>query len=538
MFSAPVLARIESDGVEGAAASYGFDIGGGGWGRGGASGSKSPGGLSASGMARLYDHRRLRRNVRDAMYDSVQCRGIVQRYADLIADTGLKLRLEPNARILGIDAQTASEWADEQSERFHLWAQSKDSSADGVNNFYQNQHLYAFQQQRDNDLFVRLHYKSDRALISPLQIQFIDADQIGGCAYTATDGFQYALDGIHRDGDGRETRYDVAIWDGRQYKWVTVPAVSGKRRMMLHGFTPEYAGQGRGYSRLAHALAEFESLTDFSAAQIAKAINQSQFGFYTKPSKDGPASNPLSDFMATAGPRPSSYIGANPNPSVAAADGPIVDFRLLNEFTMRQPGAMWVANLMSGEDMKPVDSTAPADGFDRFVDAFVTHLAASVSMPIEVLLMKFGQNYSASRATLVLLWRVLGMWRAEMAADFLNPVVEAWLAEEIAAGRATAPGWSDPRMRAAWTQCRWIGAPVPSIDPLKEAKADQARTEMGHMTLDDGALNFNGSNGASNRAKLAREIPELTPPPWSKAWTGNDRSEDNDEPGTGRPDAE
>jgi capsid protein len=86
-------------------------------------------------------------------------------------------------------------------------------------------------------------------------------------------------------------------------------------------------------------------------------------------------------------------------------------------------------------------------------------------------------------------------------------------------------------MRAAWLQCRWIGAPVPSIDPLKEAKADMSRTDMGHLTLDDGALNFNGSSGTSNRAKLAREIPELTPAPWSAAW-GTDRSEEDGEPGS------
>ena len=44
---------------------------------------------------------------------------------------------------------------------------------------------------------------------------------------------------------------------------------------MTHGFSQEYAGQGRGYSRLHFALQEFQNLTDFTSAQIKKAINES-----------------------------------------------------------------------------------------------------------------------------------------------------------------------------------------------------------------------------------------------------------------------
>jgi capsid protein len=314
------------------------------------------------------------------------------------------LRLEPNARLLGLDPEYAAAWADEMSERFHLWAGSKDSSVDGVNNFYQSQHMYAFLQQRDNDIFVRMHYKSDPSLISPLQIQILDPDQVGGAAYTATDGYLATGDGIVRDADGREVSYEVSVWDAGQgtYRRVNVPArdsASG-RRIMLHGFQPEYAGQGRGFPLLSHALQEFEQITDFSQAQIQKAINQSNLVFYTKPSKDAPASMPLQDFLAPASPRPSAVLGANPTDAGAFTDEPVVKFELLREATVRQSGSVYVAGLMGGEDLRPVENTAPSESYDRFVDAFVTHLAASVSMPVEVLLMKFGANDSASRAAL------------------------------------------------------------------------------------------------------------------------------------------
>lgn len=486
-------------------------------------GDKSPAGLSHSGMGRIYDGSTLRRNVRDAMYDSVHCKTIVQRFADTQAGSGLRLRMQPNFRVLGITREEAESWAADTSDRFHLWAKSHSSSIDGVNNFYENQHLFAVYQHRDNDTFIRLHYSDEPELISPVQIQFIDPEQICGWDFTSTDGFQFNSDGIQRDKNGKEIAYKIFVKKTEmQYETTVIPAVGQSgRRHMLHCFVPEFAGQGRGIPTMAHSLQEFEGLTDFELSHIQKAIDQSIFSYYTKPSDDAPASNPLIDKTHEfSGPYPSSVLGANPDPTLASqATGlPAASFNPLPEFTKRTIGSTWVANLRPGEDIKAVPNTAPAEAFDSFVDTFVMHLSASVSMPVEALLMKFGQNYSASRATLVLLWRVINKWREIMAADFLNPVVEAWLSEEIAAGRITAPGWLDPRLRSAWMCCRWVGDPIPSIDPNKEADAAAKRAGLGHETLDDGALNYNGSSGESNRARLAEEVPELVVLPSSPGF--------------------
>jgi capsid protein len=286
---------------------------------------------------------------------------------------------------------------------------------------------------------------------------------------------------------------------------------------MIHGFQPEYAGQGRGFSRLAHAIQEFENLTDFSAAQIKKAINQSSITMYVEPSKDNDASNPFAGISSQygAGPLGGEDIEA-PAAPVSEENGPAVSYEMLPEATIRRPGSVAVFNLREGEKLRPFEGTAPAESFAAFVDAFAGHLAASMSIPLEIVLMKFGQSYSASRAALILFWRVAQIWREELATDFLNPVYAAWLSEEIAAGRISAPGWSDPRLRAAWLNSNWIGVPMPNIDPAKTAAADKAYIEMGAQDLDRVARNLNGSSGARNRAKLSRQIGELTPVPWTK----------------------
>jgi capsid protein len=191
---------------------------------------------------------------------------------------------------------------------------------------------------------------------------------------------------------------------------------------------------------------------------------------------------------------------------------------MLDEFANRNPGAMWVATLQGGEDIGVINPNAPSDSFGTFFEAFASNLGQSMSIGYEAVMLKFGENYSASRALLVLLWRVLKMFTAGAAADFYNPVVEMWLAEEIAAGRTKAPGWNDPRLKAAWCLARWIGSSIPSIDPKKEAEAAKSRMETGSTTGDDEALQYNGSNGEANRAQLKKEYQNLPVAPFSKNY--------------------
>lgn len=488
-------------------------------------GAKYPYGLSASGAGRSLDHRTLRRNARDAYHDTPQARALIDRFADTVVDIGLMLEAAPKAALLGIDPEQAENWAKDVEERFDSYARAKVQNRSETMTFYQAQRMYEIFQQRDNDVFVRLYYSPDRSLLNPVQFEFIDPDQIRGDAHTTTFGPTSGNDGIKRDSRGRELSYKIWIPEKNgsyKLKFVDVPRRGAKsgRVFMLHGYAAEYAGQGRGYSRLAHALQEFENITDFSLAHIKKAINQSNLTMYVKPSSDNPASNPFEDILTTSGAGPAAQqFGAAPAPAegaegvTAEAVAP-VSYCPLPEATIDTPGSTGVFNLQEGEDLKAFDGKAPSDSFNSFVDSFTAYLAASMSMPIEVLLMRFNSNYSASRASLIMFWRVAQIWREEMAADFLNPVYEMWLSEEIAAGRISAPGWSDPIMKAAWLNNRWIGSPMPNIDPMRTAKADQAYVTMGAQTLDRVARNLNGSSGSANRTKLKREYGELPPSPF------------------------
>lgn len=495
------------------------------------SGGKYPGGTDTPLAGITFNHWQLRQQARDVVHDSVQAGAMVYRFADTVVDSGLTIEPEPKSDILGITPEAAQAWSAKVRESFDLWASSKSQNRSGSMSFYQAEHLYQVYSERDNDQFTRLFYNSDRALLNPLQFELLDTNQIRGDAITSSLIIGKFQDGIERDAMGRETLYHIwaQLADSTPgYQSIDIPRLSPSGLPnMLHGFRPDYAGQGRGLSSLGASLQEFQDLTTFTLAEIQKAINHASINLYVKPSQNAPASNPF-ESIGTMPAGPSSIIAGAPGSisgagSAAVSTGPTVTYTPLEEAQFKQPG-VGVFNLDSGEDLKAFDSSSPTAEFAAFVESFCTYLCARHGMPIEILTMKFSDNYSASRATLLLFWRVAQMKRDAMDADFVAPIYEAWLSLEIAAGRISCPGWQDPRLKAAWLGHRLNGQPMPNIDPNATAKADQLYIEMGAQTLDDVARNLNGSSGKANRAKLAAEFEELRAAgqvPWAPTGLGS-----------------
>lgn len=486
------------------------------------SGAKWYGGLSRSGQSLNINHHAMRINSRMAYHDSPQARSIVDRYADVVVDTGLKLLPTPDADLLGISGEEAEKWADRVGRKFDLWMRSKDCMASGKMTGYQAQRLYEIFQQRDGEIFTRFYYGLDDKTASPLQFDFVDPSQLKGCAFTNTIGIDNGFDdGIKRDAYGKEISYSV--WVKRQngeYETQEIPARGESGRIhMIHGFAPEYASQGRGYSRIGHALQEFQNITDFSLSTIKKAISQSQITMFVEPSDDEDAINPLagiSQFGAAA-----DQFGSNPKPSADAQNveinnGPSVEYCPIPGANFNEPGSTGVYNLTKGSKLVPFQNSTPGESFDSFVNGFTSYITASTSMPLEVQLMKFNSNYSASRGALILFWRVAQIWRNEMDSDFITPLYEMYLSEEIAAGRESAFGWSDPALKAAWLSHDLQGSSIPNIDDKKAAQANEINLKLNATDLDRVAADTNGSNGKANRSKLTRQIKNVALMPWSK----------------------
>jgi lambda family phage portal protein len=504
----------------------------------GSDGSKWMYGLSSTGSSPIIDHYLTQQNARSAYHDSIPAHSIVNRYADTTIGKGLRLEATPDADALGRTPEELEKWSRDVEAKFHSWAKSKKSSRDECENFYQLQRASCVFYKRDGESFARFYRSRRRDLLNPLQLQFVDPSQVRGASFTSTYGFNdNENDGIIRDKAGRETGYMIYSYDKKTktYRPTEVPARGAKSKalQMVHIFRRDYAGQGRGYSPLQHAIQEFENHTDFTAAHIKQAINQSSIAMYVKPSKDEASSNPFDQITHNiAGPLDASLAPIPGVPDDEQID--FVNYHPVPEAILDKPGSNVIVGLNSGEDMGTINMTSPMDTYKDFVETFVSHLGASVGMPGEVLLMKFGNSYSASRALLVMFWRIVEMVRDELATDFFNPVYECWLEGEIAAGRIQAPGWSDPRLRQAWVNNQWIGDPMPNIDPMRTASADKLYAEIGATTIGRISRNLNGSTAKTNKATLKREYENFPIAPWNEkpepvAPSGGQKNPDDDD---------
>ena len=508
------------------------------------SGQKFQGGLPSPAHTLNIDSAEIRQNVRTLSHTSLQMRALIERDIDTVIAHGLNLASEPKHEMLKISPEEAESWGADTETRFELWAADRRASRNGMYNFFQAQRLMRKSLHRDGELFVMLSYHNDPTLISPLRFTILDPDQIREDAHTWTaTGFTSVTnkEGVIRNADGEEEAYKVWTQDSNGMQVMTqVPRVGRSGRvMMLHAIAgQDYAGQLRGISPLAICVQDLENILDFTMAQIQKAIHQSNIAFTTESSSDDPAVDPMGVIQPGFGPAAAAF-GNTPTPPPEAENvteeslEPV--YTAVSHTSVNRPGSIGVFSLPGKQKLKPFPDTSPSSMFNVFVDSYFAYIAAADGKSIEETLMRFNSNYSASRATLILTWRIAQQRRWELDYYILGPIYEMWLSEEIAAGRKNAPGWSDPRLRAAWIAHRYNGLSMPNIDPVKTAKAAKEYISMGAITLNDAAIEHNDSDAKSNRIKLKQEIQELRdigPMPWTssdnRASGDGNRNDDDD----------
>ncbi len=472
--------------------------------------SKYIGGMPESRVGAYLSHARVRREARQAIFDSPQAKSIVSRFIDLSIGTGLKLESIPVASILGISPEEAQAWGNDVEKKFDLFCRSKKQHRSGTMNLYQGQRFYEKTKQRDGDFFARHYYSNDKKLLSRLQFEFIDPDQIRGDTITTVQAFHIQKDGIIRNKQGVETGYQ--IWsqdpsDPSKFDKVDIPAVGSKsgRIMMTHSYVADYAGQGRGLSPLAGILQELRKLKDFELAHILKTIFQTTIAGVVEPSTEADSSMPFEDQMDSSASAGSLSEETQPTGSTTEAPEGLCS---VQHADLHEPGSVVMQNLKAGEKFNEF-SKAPVDNYAPFTDAYMTEASSSVNLPEELRKMKFGNSYSASRAVLLMFRDIAQIEQQECATDFMNPIYEMWLAEEIAAGRISAPGFSDPRLRMAWLNNTWVGPALLDIDPQRSAKAIETKLRMSLTTVEREAKQLNGSSGTANIANNAKVFPTL-----------------------------
>lgn len=437
----------------------------------------------------------LRQRSRDLYMGAPLATSAIKTNRTNIVGSGLKLKSRIDYEYLGLTQEKADKWERNVEREFAIWSNSFFCDTLRLNNFYELQQIALLSWLMNGDTFALIKYdKQTNYMPYGLRIHLIEADRVSTPDNMINQGVGKAengnkiLNGVEIDNNGGIVAYYICnqypnstINNGKK-EWVRVEAI-GERTgnpNILHIMESERCEQYRGVPYLAPVIESLKQITRYTEAELTAAVITGFFTAFIK-SEGNTSMNPLEVSI----------------PEEDQIDSSELSYEL-------GPGTINV--LRPGEDVVIADPKRPSSNFDSFVSSLAKYIGAALEIPYELLTKSFMASYSASRAALLEAWKAFKMRRAWFANDFCQPIYEIWLAEAVAKGRISAPGFfNDISIRKAWCGAEWTGPAPGQIDPVKEVEAAIKRIGQGISTREKETTELTGSDWDKNIIQLQRE---------------------------------
>lgn len=389
--------------------------------------------------------------------------GAINTNIDRVVGTGLALSSQPNRAILGWSVEQAIAWKKQVQAEFSLWADSPESDQAQTLNFYEQQALVLRATLESGDCFTLLP-DGARTATQPyaLRIQVLEADRCGNPfgqmdADAMSGGVRFGPTGAPAAYHVYDRHPGATYVGGKNIyagQWIDRLGRSGRRRI-CHHFRKLRPDMPRGTPYLAPIVDCIKQISRYSNAEIAAAVISAYFTVFI----ESDSGNPAPVFSGQPG-----------------AETPGADIGL---------GMGAVVGLAKGEKATFANPNRPNPNFEPFILGVISQIGMALGIPRELLIKQFNSSYSASKAALLDAWIYFRSVRTWLSRSFCQPVYETWLAEAVATGRITAPGFfTDPLMRWAYTRAAWQGDSMGSINPKDEVAAYAAAVDARLMTLE------------------------------------------------------
>lgn len=462
----------------------------------------------------------VRQRCRDLALNTPVIAGLLNTLVNSVIGQGLILEPTPDAEYLGMTPEEAAQWKKQVTRVWDHFAESKECSVSGDENFYDLTRLVLRSAFESGDIFVALPLNGRAGSMLDLRIQPIEADCVSNpsaITYPNMTGDTYG--GVETDEYGKVIAYWVATrhplakrrpsyTNGQRpfpSEWVRVPAFGDEtgRRNILHVARRQRPGQRRGIPLLAPVVEATKVLDRYIKAELQAALIQSLFTVAIK----------------TANPKESAGAYDEMANQLMNDDFTSPRERFYAEHGGLKLGAGEVSFLAPGDDIEPIGVTRPESGFGPFVDAQLKMIGVAVGIPFELLTLTFQSSYSASRAAMNMATVGFKVQRDWISQDFCQPVYEAFLTEAVIAGYIQAPGFFDPLKRRAYCAAKWNGPGALQIDPTKEIEAAIKRISVGVSTLQQETSEINGGDWMVNAATRHAEQKVFDAAPWDPTMT-------------------
>lgn len=425
----------------------------------------------------------LRSRSRDLVRNDPLAQSAISTKVVNVIGTGHVCRPEIDAKALGLTETQAQDWEEAALNIWTEWSTSPDCDVTRVQCFAELEDLVHRSQLLAGDVLAVRRFKERPGRLLGLSWQIVEGDRLSNPRWT-TDSARLA-GGVEMDGDGAAVAYHIADRyaldrrPGLQTSWQRVPARDGgDRPLVLHIHHTRWRPDMTRYApMLAPVIESLKQRSRYSEAELMAAVISACFAIGMK-SEDGNLAEGLQ----------SGSDGGN-EPS---------DIRIT------EPGQIF--DLLPDEEIQSFEPGRPSAQFAPFIEAIAQEVGAGVDLPHELLVKQFQASYSASRAALEMAWQFFRTDRARHVSQFCAPVYEAVITEAVARGLLVAPGFfADPLRRRAWLGAVWMGPARPTVDPVKDATADEKWLEMGVTSLTRIAAERFGQDYRAIRRRRAQD---------------------------------
>lgn len=259
-------------------------------------------------------------------------------------------------------------------------------------------------------------------------------------------------------------------------RWDYIPARGRTgRAKFLHVFSPRRVEQNTGVSRLAEVMLPAKMLDRVDRAEVNAALKAAIFSLFIK------------------SPEMTSSVESALAPT---GDGSAIDPYIDAYLNLREQKPVFVegatvTHLLPNEDVVTPQASHPNSNFPDFARYILQKVASSLGVSYPQLSQDWaGINYSSARALLNELWRSFLQDRHYFCQHFLTPIWAAWLEVEVANGDVKVPGGPANfyRNKTAICMVEWIGPGRGSVDPLKEANANNLDEAAGRKSVVESIL--------------------------------------------------
>jgi len=410
----------------------------------------------------------LRGRSEDLYHHNPLSHGAIETNVNNIVGSGLKPHPQLNGEILGLNEDETKELSKNILREFNFVASSQLLDAEKSLNFYEMQKIIFYEMLISGDVFVLMPYITKKSTPYKTTLKIISAEQVQSNDFKIKGGIEV--------GENGEPLYYHILKEHPNTKAGTIKESirikafdKEDRRLVLHIFKKNEAGQKRGIPYLAPVISAMKLLGDYSDAELTATLISS---LYTV-------------FVTTEG-----------------GDG--LDFEIKDEESKEDKSdyalsAGATVNLKNGEKIEIADPNRPNKNYEIFYRAIVREIGVGLDLPYEILVKHFESSYTAARASFLEAWKYYKRQRALIITQFAQPVYERIIEEGVILGRIKAKGFlEDPFLRHYYLSCRWTGDAQGAIDEIKEVRAAKMRVEEGFSTREQEASIINGSSFSQN----------------------------------------